>query len=165
MGLHKWKSRNRYLAPSHLDTQFNQDARGCALLIYLFHHPLHSRQSTRCAPKGCRWDLEQRQMPEFIPGTEETVYDKTDTIVRWWIERWHRFMLGKSIWCTAIRFTKTQPTNLFHRQADSGGPMVTKENILIGIVSTGIGCARPGLPGIYTRVSEYAHWIEDSIFS
>lgn len=52
----------------------------------------------------------------------------------------------------------------FRMQADSGGPMVTKENVLIGIVSTGVGCARPGLPGIYTRVSEYSHWIEDSIF-
>uniref|UniRef100_A0A182LT39 Peptidase S1 domain-containing protein n=1 Tax=Anopheles culicifacies TaxID=139723 RepID=A0A182LT39_9DIPT len=43
--------------------------------------------------------------------------------------------------------------------ADSGGPLVTSDNVLIGIVSTGIGCARPGFPGIYTRVSEYAGWI------
>uniref|UniRef100_A0A8W7PMJ0 Peptidase S1 domain-containing protein n=1 Tax=Anopheles coluzzii TaxID=1518534 RepID=A0A8W7PMJ0_ANOCL len=43
--------------------------------------------------------------------------------------------------------------------ADSGGPLVTSDNVLIGIVSTGIGCARPGFPGIYTRVSEYASWI------
>ncbi|XP_052869744.1 trypsin 3A1-like [Anopheles cruzii] len=43
--------------------------------------------------------------------------------------------------------------------ADSGGPLVTSNNVLIGIVSTGIGCARPGFPGIYTRVSEYAGWI------
>uniref|UniRef100_A0AAG5CTS6 Peptidase S1 domain-containing protein n=1 Tax=Anopheles atroparvus TaxID=41427 RepID=A0AAG5CTS6_ANOAO len=30
--------------------------------------------------------------------------------------------------------------------ADSGGPLVTSDNVLIGIVSTGIGCARPGFP-------------------
>ena len=47
--------------------------------------------------------------------------------------------------------------------ADSGGPLVTHENVLIGVVSTGIGCARSGLPGIYTRVSEYADWIENII--
>lgn len=35
--------------------------------------------------------------------------------------------------------------------ADSGGPMISNDDGLIGIVSTGIGCARPGLPGIYTR--------------
>ncbi|XP_055904067.1 trypsin-1 [Eupeodes corollae] len=44
--------------------------------------------------------------------------------------------------------------------ADSGGPLVTKDNLLVGVVSTGIGCARPGLPGIYTRVSKYIGWME-----
>lgn len=34
------------------------------------------------------------------------------------------------------------------------------ENSIIGIVSTGIGCARAGLPGIYTRISEFTNWIE-----
>jgi secreted trypsin-like serine protease len=47
--------------------------------------------------------------------------------------------------------------------ADSGGPLVTEDNILIGVVSTGVGCARPGLPGIYTRVSEYSSWIESVV--
>lgn len=47
--------------------------------------------------------------------------------------------------------------------ADSGGPLVSSENILVGVVSTGIGCARPGLPGIYTRVSNYINWISSVI--
>lgn len=43
---------------------------------------------------------------------------------------------------------------------DSGGPLISKSNgNLIGIVSTGFGCARKGLPGIYTRLSKYTNWI------
>jgi trypsin len=38
---------------------------------------------------------------------------------------------------------------------DSGGPLVANGH-LIGITSWGIGCGRPGSPGVYTRLSSYA---------
>ncbi|XP_031607002.2 transmembrane protease serine 9-like [Oreochromis aureus] len=53
-------------------------------------------------------------------------------------------------------------------QGDSGGPMVSKENgrwIQAGIVSFGTGCARPNLPGVYARVSQYQTWINSQISS
>ncbi|XP_063698136.1 transmembrane protease serine 9 [Culicoides brevitarsis] len=47
--------------------------------------------------------------------------------------------------------------------ADSGGPLIDENRILIGIVSTGVGCGRAGLPGIYTRVSQFTSWINDVV--
>jgi len=49
-------------------------------------------------------------------------------------------------------------------QGDSGGPFVFKNGdsyTLHGVVSFGIGCARPGYPGIYARVSNYIPWIQE----
>jgi len=43
-------------------------------------------------------------------------------------------------------------------QGDSGGPMHQGET-LVGIVSWGIGCARPGYPGVYANVPHYVNWI------
>lgn len=47
-------------------------------------------------------------------------------------------------------------------QGDSGGPLfVSRGNqpVQAGVVSFGVGCARPGIPAVYTRLTGYANWI------
>ncbi|EFX80463.1 hypothetical protein DAPPUDRAFT_188210 [Daphnia pulex] len=49
-------------------------------------------------------------------------------------------------------------------QGDSGGPLLVRSApgsqwTQAGIVSFGVGCARPEFPGVYTRVSSHGRWI------
>jgi len=50
---------------------------------------------------------------------------------------------------------------------DSGGPMVCEDAAgdayLCGIVSWGLGCARPYYYGVYTEVAAFTNWIENNI--
>lgn len=50
---------------------------------------------------------------------------------------------------------------------DSGGPLQCnlKDGLwyLAGITSFGSGCAKPGFPDVFVRISEYTDWIQDVI--
>ena len=51
-------------------------------------------------------------------------------------------------------------------QGDSGGPLVAKVQgryVQIGVVSWGHSCADGVFPGVYTKVSSYTDWINDTI--
>lgn len=49
-------------------------------------------------------------------------------------------------------------------QGDSGGPLMmfnaSNQWILVGLTSSGIGCARPQYSGLYTRVAFFQDWIK-----
>lgn len=51
---------------------------------------------------------------------------------------------------------------------DSGGPLIIPNSdysdyVLAGITSWGYGCAEAGSPGVYTRVSRFTAWIDQTI--
>jgi len=53
-------------------------------------------------------------------------------------------------------------------QGDSGGPLIIPgdghtEDLQVGIVSWGIGCAEPEHPGVYARVSNQFTWIKSQV--
>ncbi|CAG0892342.1 unnamed protein product [Cyprideis torosa] len=54
-------------------------------------------------------------------------------------------------------------------QGDSGGglylPTASVAWEVIGIVSFGFRCGNPGIPGVYTRVTEYMDWINNQMLS
>jgi len=55
-------------------------------------------------------------------------------------------------------------------QGDSGGPLVIKggtatnsQDIQVGVVSWGVGCASANFPGVYARISRAYNWIEREV--
>ncbi|XP_026321644.1 transmembrane protease serine 9-like [Hyposmocoma kahamanoa] len=108
--------------------------------------------------------------PDFFKsGSRPNVLQKTDVVVVTNDEcnQWYQSQGSK------VKVISTQMC-AGHEQggrdscwADSGGPLMIKGDkgraMVVGVVSTGSGCARARMPGIYTRVSRYTDWIVQSV--
>ncbi|CAG9120555.1 unnamed protein product [Plutella xylostella] len=59
------------------------------------------------------------------------------------------------------------PTFGVHHQGDSGGPLQCRAGgrwELRGLTSFGSGCARAGVPDVYTNVRHYVAWIHHHMY-
>ncbi|GLV32013.1 uncharacterized protein CBL_07772 [Carabus blaptoides fortunei] len=77
--------------------------------------------------------------------------------------------------CRAMKYRASRITNYMlcagrgkqdSCQGDSGGPLLVHNGDkyeIVGIVSWGVGCGRPGYPGVYTRVSRYLNWLKNNL--
>ncbi|XP_074599793.1 brain-specific serine protease 4-like [Brevipalpus obovatus] len=126
----------------------------------------HSR--SRATVVGWGWTTYDKnkfpagQSPEILQKVDVEVIEK-DMCSMWFLSRGRRVTLDSKQFCAG--YEKGGKDSC---RGDSGGPLILKENstntyYIIGIVSAGIECAEPSMPGVYTRVSAYLDWIQDKI--
>jgi secreted trypsin-like serine protease len=77
---------------------------------------------------------------------------------------------GGDVTITANMFCAGEPTGGKDScQGDSGGflgaPLTGSRWVQLGVVSWGIGCARPELFGVYTKVANYEKWLAERMAS
>jgi len=102
-------------------------------------------------------DPDSYNRPKVLQAVDVLTINNTDC------EEWHRSAgirvnIYKEMMCAGHREGGRDAC-----QGDSGGPLMTKDDnglwTLIGVVSAGYSCAKPGQPGIYHRLSETTGWI------
>ena len=63
--------------------------------------------------------------------------------------------------------SNSNDTSVVCLQGDSGGPlhcnMADGKWYLVGVTSFGSGCAKPGFPDVFTRVTSYTPWIRSAM--
>ncbi|XP_026480930.1 vitellin-degrading protease-like [Ctenocephalides felis] len=92
------------------------------------------------------WGLleENGDKSQFLQVVQIPVADKAKCIQEY--QKWNE-TLTENMFCAGVPEGGKDSC-----QGDSGGPLVDDAGVLHGIVSWGVGCGRPGIPGIYTRV-------------
>jgi len=76
-------------------------------------------------------------------------------------------VVGSSFRCLRLSWVPHLPFSK-NSAGDSGGPLIIKgnsptEDVLVGTVAWGIGCADARYPGVYSRTSAFIAWIFDQV--
>ncbi|KAB7507066.1 Serine proteinase stubble [Armadillidium nasatum] len=108
-----------------------------------------------------RW--KKGSIPNLLHNVEVPVITNKDCQT-WFRESGHSKVIKPEFICAGYKNGKKDSC-----EGDSGGPLsILGRNgqwILAGIVSHGIKCAYPNLPGVYMRMTYYKPWIEKVINS
>lgn len=105
---------------------------------------------------------EDKEMSKVLQQTQITVYKKNVCEIGFKKEGAKFCKFGECVIC-AGDLSGTKDTC----RGDSGGPLMipiynegTFSFYQIGVISHGIGCARPFLASIFTNVTYFSHWID-----
>jgi Trypsin len=110
------------------------------------------------AANDALWGIGYGQIGEDIPGMsnelrDATIYTFDNTRCD---SQYAKYFEPAYMFCSGVEGGGTDTC-----QGDSGGPIVhIATKTLVGIVSFGIGCARPNYSGVNSRVSAAQEWIE-----
>ncbi|MDM8523842.1 trypsin-like serine protease [Desulfococcaceae bacterium HSG8] len=115
-------------------------------------------------PYGWRYSYELKQVSVPIVSNEtcNEAYGQTSDGFDWWFSLWFGYEDSDDITDNMICAGYTEGGK-DSCAGDSGGPLVVNadgEWKLAGITSWGEGCAEPESYGVYTRVSEFADFID-----
>lgn len=74
-------------------------------------------------------------------------------------------LMGRSMHDLSGRGTAFSLTRFFcpNKSGDSGGPILNRQNVIMGVVSWGQGCGDSGFPGVYARTSSADEFIRGGL--
>ncbi|XP_043926765.1 acrosin-like [Protopterus annectens] len=110
-----------------------------------------------CFISGWGRHVEGGKLPDDLEEGEVNLFDITTC------NAWYMGLLKQGVICAG-----QEDGSVDACQGDSGGPLSCFDYTdfkfyIVGIISWGLGCGRPRLPGIYTNVARYKSWIETTM--